>query len=74
LIFLAHFPLADLGLWLLFARTARSHTPLAARLAAEMIGLRSPAVHQSRHQLPLRAWSMVTFRRRLNVQAASGEA
>jgi hypothetical protein len=48
LIFLVHFPLADLGLCLLFARTARRHTPLAARLAAEVIGLRSPAVHQPR--------------------------
>jgi hypothetical protein len=52
LIFLAHFPLADLGLCLLFARTARQPTPLAARLAAEMIGLRCPAVDQSRlHRL-----------------------
>ena len=48
LIFLAHFPLADLGLCLLFARTARRHTPLAARLAVEVIGLRWPAVHQPR--------------------------
>jgi len=48
LIFLVHFPLADLGLCLLFARTTRRHTPLAARLAAEVIGLRSPAVHQPR--------------------------
>jgi len=48
LIFLVHFPLADLGLYLLFARTARRHTPLAARLAAEVIGLRSPDVHQPR--------------------------
>jgi hypothetical protein len=48
LIFLVHFPLADLGLCLLFARTARRHTPLAARLAAEVIGLRLPAVHQPR--------------------------
>jgi hypothetical protein len=32
----------------LFARTARRHTPLAARLATEVIGLRSPAVHQPR--------------------------
>jgi hypothetical protein len=48
LIFLAHFPLADLGLCLLFARTARRPTPLAARLAAEVIGLRCPAIHQPR--------------------------
>ena len=48
LIFLIHFPLADLVLCLLFTRTARRHTPLAAQLATEVIGLRSPAVHQSR--------------------------
>jgi hypothetical protein len=47
-IFLAHFPLADLGLCVLFARTARGHSPIAARLAAEVIGLRCPAVHQQR--------------------------
>lgn len=47
-IFLVHFPLANLGLCLLFARTARGHSPIAARLAAEVIGLRCPAVHQPR--------------------------
>jgi hypothetical protein len=47
-IFLLHFPLANLGLCLLFTRTARSHSPIAARLAAEVIGLRCPAVHQQR--------------------------
>lgn len=47
-IFLAHFPLANLGLAVLFARTARGHSPIAARLAAEVIGLRCPAVHQQR--------------------------
>lgn len=47
-IFLAHFPLANLGLCILFARTARGHSPIAARLAAEVIGLRCPAVHQQR--------------------------
>lgn len=47
-IFLLHFPLANLGLCLLFARTARGHSPIAARLAAEVIGLRCPAVHQQR--------------------------
>jgi hypothetical protein len=46
-IFLIHFPLANLGLCIVFARTARGHSPLAARLAAEVIGLRIPAVHQS---------------------------
>jgi hypothetical protein len=47
-IFLIHFPLANLGLCLLFARTARGHSPIAARLAAEVIGLRCPPVHQPR--------------------------
>jgi hypothetical protein len=47
-IFLLHFPLANLGLCLLFARTARGRSPIAARLAAEVIGLRCPAVHQQR--------------------------
>ena len=48
LIFLLHFPLANLALCLLFARTARGHSPIAARLAAEVIGLRCPAIHQQR--------------------------
>jgi hypothetical protein len=48
LIFLVHFPIANLALCLLFARTARGHSPIAARLAAEVIGLRCPAVHQPR--------------------------
>jgi len=48
LIFLVHFPLADLGLCILFARTARGASPICARLAAEVIGLRCPAAHQSR--------------------------
>jgi hypothetical protein len=47
-IFLVHFPIANLGLCILFARTARGHSPLAARLAAEVIGLRCPPVHQPR--------------------------
>ncbi|HSZ42763.1 MAG TPA: hypothetical protein VK817_22610 [Trebonia sp.] len=47
-IFLVHFPLANLGLCILFARTARGHSPITARLAAEVIGLRCPAVHQRR--------------------------
>jgi len=47
-IFLLHFPLANLGLCVLFARTARGNSPIAARLAAEVIGLRCPAVHQQR--------------------------
>jgi hypothetical protein len=48
LIFLVHFPIANLALCLVFARTARGHSPIAARLAAEVIGLRCPAVHQPR--------------------------
>jgi hypothetical protein len=47
-IFLIHFPIANLGLCLLFARTARGHSPIAARLAAEVIGLRCPPIHQPR--------------------------
>jgi len=47
-IFLLHFPLANLALCLLFARTARGRSPIAARLAAEVIGLRCPAIHQQR--------------------------
>jgi hypothetical protein len=42
-IFLLHFPLANLCLCLLFARTARGPNPLCARLATEMISLRQPA-------------------------------
>jgi hypothetical protein len=48
LIFLVHFPIGNFILCLVFARTARGHSPLAARLAAEVIGLRCPAVHQPR--------------------------
>jgi hypothetical protein len=48
LIFLVHFPIANLALCILFARTARGHSPIAARLAGEVIGLRCPDVHQPR--------------------------
>jgi hypothetical protein len=48
LIFLVHFPIANFGLCILFAWTVRGHSPIAARLAAEVIGLRCPAVHQPR--------------------------
>lgn len=41
-IFLLHFPLANLCLCILFARTARSSSPLCERLAAEVISLRQP--------------------------------
>jgi len=47
-IFLVHFPLANLGLCIVFARTARGHSPLASRLAAEVIGLRCPAIYTLR--------------------------
>jgi hypothetical protein len=41
-IFLLHFPIANLGLCILFARTARGNSPIAARLASEVVGLRCP--------------------------------
>jgi hypothetical protein len=44
-IFLVQFPLANLCLCILFARTARGPKPLCAQLAAEMIALRQPASH-----------------------------
>ena len=47
-IFLLHFPLANLGLCIVFAWTARGHSPLAERLAAEVIGLRARALKQPR--------------------------
>ena len=37
-IFLLHFPLANLGLCIMFARTASGRSPIAARLAAEVAG------------------------------------
>ena len=46
-IFLLHFPLADLALCVLFAKTAGGHSPIAARLAAEVIGLRYPSSHRA---------------------------
>ena len=45
-IFLVHFPIANLCLCIVFARTARGPDPLCARLAAEMVGLRQPAARQ----------------------------
>jgi hypothetical protein len=45
-IFLLHFPLANLALCVLFARTARSDVPLAEKLAGEVISLRQPATRQ----------------------------
>jgi hypothetical protein len=43
-IFLLHFPLANLVLCLVFARTARTEKPLAEILAGEVISLRLPSV------------------------------
>lgn len=43
LLFLLQFPLANLVLCLLFARTAPTGRPLVARLAAEVVALRQPA-------------------------------
>lgn len=43
LLFLLQFPLANLGLCALFARTARSSRPLVAELAAEVVAFRQPA-------------------------------
>jgi hypothetical protein len=47
-IFLAHFPIGNLCLCLLFAWTARGRSPIAERLAGEVVGLRCPAIHQPR--------------------------
>lgn len=44
-IFLLHFPVGNLVMCLLFARTARSREPLVAKLAAEVVALRQPSVH-----------------------------
>ncbi|MGD0698393.1 MAG: hypothetical protein ABSA02_00760 [Trebonia sp.] len=46
-IFLVHFPLANLGLCILFGYSARGHSPLAERLAGEVIGLRCPECYQA---------------------------
>lgn len=46
LFFLLQFPLANLVLCLLFARTAPTRKPLVAQLAAEVVALRAPS---SRH-------------------------
>src|SRR5260370_40838035 len=44
-IFLLQFPLANLAMSFLFARTARGPDPLVARLAAEVEALRQPSTH-----------------------------
>jgi hypothetical protein len=43
LLFLLQFPMANLALCLLFARTAPTGRPLVARLAAEVVALRRPS-------------------------------
>jgi hypothetical protein len=45
LVFLLQFPLANLALCLLFARTAPTRKPLVAQLAAEVVALRQPSSH-----------------------------
>jgi hypothetical protein len=47
-IFLIHFPLANLALAIVFARTARGVSPIAAELAGEVIGLRYPTKHKEK--------------------------
>jgi hypothetical protein len=44
-LFLLQFPLANLCMGVLFARTASGPNPLVARLAAEVVALRQPATH-----------------------------
>jgi hypothetical protein len=44
-LFLLQFPLANLCLCVLFARTAGGPDPLVARLAAEVVALRQPSTH-----------------------------
>jgi hypothetical protein len=43
LVFLLQFPVANLALCVLFARTAPTRRPLVAQLAAEVVGLRQPS-------------------------------
>ena len=50
LFFLLQFPLANLGLCLLFARTAPTRKPLVAQLAAEVVALRNPSHHPGLHR------------------------
>ena len=44
-LFLLQFPLANLCMGVLFARTAGGPNPLVARLAADVVALRQPATH-----------------------------
>jgi hypothetical protein len=45
LFFLLQFPLTNLALCVLFARTAPTRTPLVAQLAGEVVALRQPSSH-----------------------------
>ena len=50
-LFLLQFPLPNLCMCVLFARTARGPNPIVARLAAEMVALRQPATrHPGLHR------------------------
>jgi uncharacterized membrane protein len=50
-LFLLQFPLANLAMCFLFARTASSANPIVARLAAEVVALRQPATgHPGLHR------------------------
>lgn len=44
-LYLLQFPVANLVMCVLFARTARGPSPLVARLAAEVVALRQPSSH-----------------------------
>lgn len=57
-LFLLQFPLANLAMCLLFARTARGPDPLVARLAAEVVALRQP---RGRHPGLLRFFQGATW-------------
>ena len=50
LFFLLQFPLANLALCVLFARTAPTRKPLVAQLAAEVVALRQPSRHAGLHR------------------------
>jgi hypothetical protein len=50
LFFLLQFPLANLGLCVLFARTAPTRKPLVEQLAAEVVALRHPSHHPGLHR------------------------
>ena len=49
-IYLLQFPVANLIMCVLFARTARGQHPLVAKLAAEVVALRHPADHPGLHR------------------------